>query len=77
MAAERERLLRWLGRLGLPGLLDGEHSFRLDPAGEGRTRFVQSERFTGLLVRFFGKTLAQTERGFAQMNEALKRRAEA
>lgn len=75
-AAEQERLLRWLGRLGLPGLLDGEHSFRLDPAGAGRTRFVQSERFSGLLVRFFAKTLAQTERGFAQMNEALKRRAE-
>jgi hypothetical protein len=74
---EPGRSLRWLGRLLVPGLLDGQHSFRIDSLGEGRTRFTQSERFSGLLVRFIGKTLARTEQGFAEMNEALKRRAEA
>lgn len=70
---EEGRELRWLGRFLLPGLFDGEQSLRID----GRSRFVQSERFSRLLVGFFGGTLDKTERGFAQMNEALKRRAEA
>jgi hypothetical protein len=76
LAVTPERELRWLGRLLVPGLFDGEHSFRLEPAGEGRVRFVQSERFGGLLVPLFGKTLEKTERGFEAMNAALKERAE-
>jgi hypothetical protein len=77
LAAEPERELRWLGRLLVPGLFDGEHSFRIEPLADGRTRFVQSERFSGVLVRLLGRTLEQTRRGFEQMNEALKLRAEA
>ena len=38
---------------------------------------MQSERFSGLLVGLFAKTLAATQRGFEQMNAALKIRAEA
>jgi hypothetical protein len=76
LEAEPERELRWLGRVLLPGIFDGEHSLRIEPA-DGRVRFVQSERFNGLLVPLFGKTLEQTRQGFVQMNEALKRRAEA
>jgi hypothetical protein len=76
-AVESARELRWLGRLFVPGLFDGEHRLALEPLDGGRSRFVQSERFDGLLVGLFGKTLAATERGFAGMNEALKRRAEA
>jgi hypothetical protein len=68
--------LRWLGRLLLPGLFDGEHRFRLEPLDGDRTRFVQSERFSGILVAFSGKGLAKTERGFDAMNEALKLRVE-
>jgi hypothetical protein len=75
-AVESGRLLRWLGRLLVPGVVDGEHSFRIESLGERRTRFTQSERFSGILVRFIGNTLARTEQGFAQMNEALKQRAE-
>ena len=77
LTAHADRELRWLGRFLLPGLLDGEHSFRIEPLPGGRSRFTQSERFTGILVRFVGKTLDRTQVGFAQMNEALKRRAEA
>ncbi len=72
------RLLRWLGRVGLPRLFDGEHSFEIDPLGEGQVRFVQSERFSGVLVplvmAFVG---ASTKQGFEAMNLALKERAEA
>jgi hypothetical protein len=76
-AAEPGRELRWLGRLLLPRLFDGEHSFRLEPLEGGRTRFVQSERFSGLLVPLLRSSLAKTERGFEVMNAALKERVEA
>jgi hypothetical protein len=76
LAAEPQRELRWLGRLLIPGVFDGEHSFRIETADEGRVRFIQSERFRGALVPLFGKNLEKTERGFGAMNEALKRRAE-
>jgi hypothetical protein len=76
LEAEPVRSLRWLGRFLLPGVLDGEHSLRIEPIADGRVRFEQAERFNGLLVRFIGKTLERTQRGFEEMNEALKRRAE-
>jgi hypothetical protein len=68
--------LRWRGRLLLPGIFDGEHILRIEPLGDGRVRFEQAERFRGLLVPLFGKTLEQTRRGFEEMNAALKHRAE-
>jgi hypothetical protein len=76
LAAEPGRELRWLGRFLVPGLLDGEHRFAIEPLPEGRSRFIQSERFTGLLVRPLRNTLRKTELGFEQMNEALRLRAE-
>src|SRR5436853_58381 len=44
------RELRWLGRLVLPRLFDGEHIFELEAVGPRRTKFVQSERFRGIFV---------------------------
>jgi hypothetical protein len=71
------RALRWLGHLGVPGLFDGEHRFLIDRVGPNQTRFIQEERFTGLLVplilRFAGTS---TRRGFEAMNSALKLRVE-
>jgi hypothetical protein len=75
-AAEPARELRWLGRLLIPGLADGEHRLTLEPLNGGRSQFIQSERFSGLLVGLLRSTLAATQRGFEQMNQALKRRAE-
>ena len=70
--------LRWFGRLGIGGLFDGEHRFRLSPTNDGGTRLVQEERFTGVLVPLLRRSLdAGTLAGFRAMNEALKRRAEA
>ena len=49
LVADPARELRWLGRLGLPRLFDGEHYFRLVPHGTG-TRLVHGEAFRGLLL---------------------------
>ncbi len=73
VAAEPGVELRWAA--GLPGVIGGEHTFALSPAGGG-TRLVQSESFRGLLVPFSGPVLARAEAGFQSLNEALKRRAE-
>ncbi len=73
---EPGRVFEWLGRLGVRGLFDGRHRFELQPTDTG-TRFVQSEEFTGVLVRFLRKMLdTQTVEGFHAMNSALKVRAE-
>lgn len=73
---EPNRELRWLGRVLVPGLFDGEHQWKLEPMSESSTRFIHTERFTGVLVPFFGKLFADSERGFEAMNRALKERAE-
>jgi hypothetical protein len=76
--AEHNRELRWLGHLLVPGLFDGEHSFTIQPLEENRVRFIQREAFKGLLVPLFARRLDNnTQRGFEQMNCALKERAEA
>ncbi|UTH74496.1 SRPBCC domain-containing protein [Chromobacterium sp. IIBBL 290-4] len=72
------RQWRWRGKWLIPGLLDGEHHFRLEPLENGHTRFHHGETFSGLLLPLFGeKGLNAARRGFAQMNQALKRRCEA
>ena len=69
--------MRWLGRLLVPRIFDGEHSFAIEPIDQSRVRFTQSERFSGLLVPVFARSMdADTQRGFAEMNKALKTRAE-
>ena len=76
LEAEAGRELRWLGRLMLPGIFDGEHRFLIEPLGEGKVRFEQSERFSGLLVGLLRGSLDRdTKRGFLEMNQALKERA--
>jgi hypothetical protein len=74
---EAGRELRWLGHLGLPGIFDGEHGFRVVPESEGRCRFEHFELFRGLLA---GPILwlagDATRGGFEAMIRALKARAE-
>src|SRR5206468_7057660 len=63
------RELRWLGRLGLPWLFDGEHIFQIEPLGSTRVRFIQRERFRGLLVPLLARSLNRdARRGFEEMN---------
>ncbi len=77
---EPRRAFGWLGRLGgVPHLFDGAHRFDLEPIDGGRrTRFVQSERFRGILVPLVRRSvLPPTLRGFEAMNRAIGDRAAA
>jgi hypothetical protein len=76
IAVEPGRELRWLGHLGVRGLFDGEHGFTIEPLGDNRVRFRHHEVMRGLLVPFLGGMLSDTERGFHEMNRALKARVE-
>jgi hypothetical protein len=72
------RELRWLGHLGLPGLFDGEHGFRVVAESAGRCRFEHFETFRGVLAwPILWLAGDATRRGFEAMNRALKARAEA
>jgi hypothetical protein len=79
--AQPGRELRWLGRVLIPRIFDGEHAFIIEERTiEERTggcRLRHEETFRGLLVPAFGAMLDDTERGFANLNAALKRRVEA
>jgi hypothetical protein len=69
-------VFEWLGHLGVPGLFDGRHRFELFPTPAG-TRVVQSEAFSGLLVRPLRRWLdGGTRAGFEAMNDALRGRAQ-
>ena len=68
--------LAWLGRLVLPGLFDGRHTFHLEARGDSGTRLTQTEEFSGLLVPLMGTVLERTRAGFEAMNDALRVRAE-
>lgn len=71
------RELRWLGRVLMPGLFDGEHWFRVTPQAGG-TRFEQCETFSGILVPFVmgGFPYRATQRAFESFNASLKARVE-
>lgn len=77
LVAEENTELRWVGRLGVRGIFDGEHYFVLEETERGTTVFRHGERFTGLLgyplLLFIRR---DTETGFVAMNEALKARVE-
>jgi hypothetical protein len=72
------REFRWIGKLLVSHLFDGEHAFILKDNKDGTTTFIQYERFRGLLLPFLTKMLDQnTLAGFNSMNAALKQRCEA
>jgi hypothetical protein len=70
--------LRWLARMGLPGVMDVERFFIIEAAEGGGSTFRQGEDCTGVFARLFlmtgleGRILA----GYARLNTALKKRAE-
>ena len=43
--------LRWVGRVGIPGIFDGEHYFILEPH-ETQTRLIHGENFSGFALWF-------------------------
>jgi len=69
--------LKWLGRLFIPGLFDGEHRFLLKKIADGKTHFLHSECFTGILQKPILKLIMESTRaGFELMNFALKKYCE-
>jgi hypothetical protein len=62
LAIEDGTLIRWRGRPGVPGMLDGEHELRLRATADGGTR-SSAEVFTGLLFASARQVLDDTERG--------------
>lgn len=77
LKAEPNRELRWIERSLIPGLLDVEHIFTIEPLAAERVRFTQREICTGLLVPLRARRHnTDIRRGFREMNQALKTRAE-
>lgn len=76
MKYETEKEIKWLGRLWIPKLFDGEHSLTIKKINENEVLFVQKERFNGLLVPLFRNLLKDTKSGFQMMNQELKQKAE-
>ena len=76
LASETERELHWDGHVVANWIARGEHWFTIEPLDEDHVRFVQRERFSGLLP-WLGKQLLarEAQRGFKDMNEALRARA--
>jgi hypothetical protein len=75
---DRRRELCWQRHRYVRGLFDGEHRFRVDPVGDGRSRFAQAESFSGVLAPLLFRLVRDSTRSdFEAMNAALKRRAEA
>ncbi|MDG2307069.1 MAG: SRPBCC domain-containing protein [Candidatus Binatia bacterium] len=74
------RELRWRGRVGIPGILDTDHSFVVEAIGDERSLVIQREEFRGLLARILRERAPDiqkaTHESFVKMNEALKGRAE-
>jgi len=77
-AADTRSRFSWLGKLGVKGIFDGHHHFRIEPLADGSVRFTQSEEFSGILVSSLWRMLdSKTRAGFEAMNTALKARVEA
>lgn len=73
LVADKDKEFRWLGRLFLPRLFDGEHYFLLEETAEG-TRLVHGETFRGVLLWTIGTDRFRAD--FERMNAALKARVE-
>lgn len=73
--AKAGRSFTWLGRVGLPGVLDGRHTFTVEPT-PGGSRLVQHERLSGMLTPLLRTMLTvETPAAFEASNDALAARA--
>jgi hypothetical protein len=67
-----EKEFRWLGKLGIKGIFDGEHYFILEPIDKETTKLIHGEQFTGILSTLIFKMIGKkTENGFNAMNQAI------
>lgn len=74
---DKDRELRWQGRLWMNGIFDGEHYFLLESLPNGQTLLIQGESFSGILIPLLKKMIdGETKNGFILFNQALKDRVE-
>ena len=74
---EEGREIRWLRRLGVPGLFDSEFGMRIAAEDAGRCRFEQFGIFRGLLANaIVARNAKAFEMAFQAMGRAFKREAE-
>lgn len=77
LVCDTNKEFRWIGKLMIKGLFDGEHFFKLEAINAKQTKLIHGEQFSGLLTGILLAMIAKaTKEGFHQMNEALKARAE-
>jgi hypothetical protein len=77
LAKQPHEEFRWLGKLLLPGIFDGEHILLIREEGDGRVKFIQQEYFRGIFAASILRRIGEaTQQGFEAMNKALKERAE-
>ncbi|MCH8332040.1 MAG: SRPBCC domain-containing protein [Bacteroidetes bacterium] len=73
---EENHSFEWLGQ-ALMGMFKGRHYFILEDMGNGQTKLIHGEKFSGLLsgiiMSMIGK---ETLENFENMNAALKKRVE-
>lgn len=68
---------RWKGKLGLKGVFDGEHYFKLESLDQNTTLFTHGEVFSGILSPIiYPMIMEDTQKGFIRMNNELKIRSE-
>ena len=75
ISLEPNKEFSWLGNLFVPKVFDGHHCFQLESV-DNKTRFIQKEKFSGILefiIKFISK---DTENSFNAMNKVLKERFE-
>ncbi|KAG8674065.1 hypothetical protein FPOAC2_00039 [Fusarium poae] len=75
-----EKELRWNGSIITPAFFDTEHWCLLESVDgdDGSTRFVQGERFSGILAPIVGAMgkLEELREGYVKMNQDLKKAME-
>ena len=77
LTVNKNKELRWRGRVLLPKLFDGEHFFKIEET-DGKVHFIHGENFSGILaLLLWGSMEAETKQGFLEMNKSLKTRCEA
>jgi hypothetical protein len=78
LVVEPGRKLRWTGEMWWHGLVNGEHTFCIEPIGTGRVHLIQRDRFSGLLAPVLTPLVVRsTWEGLEAMNHALKERVDA
>ena len=78
LAATPGAELRWLGKLGFGGIVDGEHFFILDRNADGSTHLTHGERYSGALVALTKPFLnkERNQAAYGSFNRVLKQRVE-